>query len=168
MSSSNNDTKILSEQYSSIYKEGTGSGSAESRYDEPYRKAERAKFDDPGHRQLQQRMQAEYDKKKAEQGEDNDPWRETEGEKQTREHYTPEQSLKEIQEIFEHDDAAAFTDEQLAGAMKNLAEGPTVQAALYHAVSYLNDAMEFNQSKPEPEPAQRYRIGPSNLIDRGL
>jgi hypothetical protein len=97
MSSSNNDTKILSEQYSSIYKEGTGSGSAESRYDEPYRKAERAKFDDPGHRQLQQRMQAEYDKKKADQGdeapEDNDPWGETDWESQTRTEETPDTLL---------------------------------------------------------------------------
>jgi hypothetical protein len=139
MSSSNNDTKILSEQYSSIYKEGTGSGSAESRYDEPYRKAERAKFDDPGHRQLQQRMQADHDAKL--------PYKF--GSDKT-EDYTPEYSLSEIQRIFEHEDGAMFTEEQLAGAMKNLAEGPTVQAALYHAITYLNDSMEYNQSDSNP------------------
>jgi hypothetical protein len=58
------DQRLLWESYSthrSEITEAAGDGGAEARYDEPYRKAERAKFDDPAHRQLQQRMQADDD-----------------------------------------------------------------------------------------------------------
>ena len=141
MSASNNDTKILSEQYSSIYK----SLIEEDRWDEmrkndPKREAEyKAKLYGPAGKDAydedKARHQAEYDK--------TIPYKF--GSDKT-EDYTPEYSLSEIQRIFEHKDGAMFTEEQLAGAMKNLAEGPDVQKALYHAVSYLNDAMEYNQS----------------------
>ena len=58
------DQKKLWESYSthrSKLTEAAGDGGAEDRYDEPYRKAERAKFNDPAHRQLQQKMQAQHD-----------------------------------------------------------------------------------------------------------
>jgi hypothetical protein len=40
-------------------------GSAEDRYDEPYRKKERAKFNNPHHRQLQAKMQGDHDRNKS-------------------------------------------------------------------------------------------------------
>ena len=56
------DTRLIWEAYGSDDRVSTGIGQgAEARYDEPYRKAERAKFDDPGHRQLQQKMQGNLD-----------------------------------------------------------------------------------------------------------
>ena len=61
----NKDSKLIYEAYNEHpLTEGSQSGDAESRYDEPYRKAERNKFNNPHHRQLQKKMQADYDAKK--------------------------------------------------------------------------------------------------------
>ena len=70
------DQKKLWESYSthrSNLTEASGDGGAEARYDEPYRNAERAKFGDPAHRQLQQKMQADYDAKQNQSDFSTDP-----------------------------------------------------------------------------------------------
>jgi hypothetical protein len=67
--------------------------------------------------------------------EDDDPWGETEGEKQTREDFSPVNSLKRIQEILPKFMQQHYTGEQF----------DSVQRVLYNVVAELNDIIEYNE-----------------------
>ena len=80
---------------------------------------------------------------------DKDPWAETDGERQTREKYTPEYSLEEIKRTLAdaRSEGVEFTEEQLAFVLKRLATADTVQEALYGVLAALNDSLDYNLSE---------------------